>query len=147
MKIWICIQISKICLHFCLSWRQKQNTGKISLTFKKWSWGQQSRTLWSLPAHPARSSPCLLSVESFSQRISLIREVRYAETKENSQRRLNNNNVIIKHSQGPLVLSQGLKDNSLGHILWVVLYIIKHQVEKLITWWPDCTHDVSCHNS
>ena len=63
------------------------------------------------------SSACLLSVENFSQRISLIREVRYAETKENSQRRLNNNNVIIKHSQGPLVLSQGLRDNILGHIL------------------------------
>ena len=104
-----------------------------------------SRTLWSLPP-PSMSSACLLSMENFSQRISLIREVRYAETKENSQRRLNNNNVIIKHSQGPLVLSQGLKDNSLGHILWVVLYIIKHQVEKLITWWPESTQDMNCYN-
>ena len=36
--------------------------------------------------------------------------MRNAETKENSQRRLNNNNnnVVIKHGQGPLVLSQGL---------------------------------------
>ena len=48
-----------------------------------------------------------LSVENFRQRISLIREVRNAEAKENSQRRLNNN-AVIKHSQGPLVLSQGL---------------------------------------
>ena len=56
----------------------------------------------------AMSSACLLPVENFSQRISLIREVRNAETKENSQRRPNNNNVVIKHSQGPLVLSQGL---------------------------------------
>ena len=39
--------------------------------------------------------PCLLPVENFSQRISLIREVRNAETKENSQRRLNNNNAVI----------------------------------------------------
>ena len=31
-----------------------------------------------------------------------------AETKENSQRRPNNNNVVIKHSQGYLVPSQGL---------------------------------------
>ena len=54
------------------------------------------------------SSACLLPVENFSQRIGLIREVRNAETKENSQRRLNNNNAIIKDNQGPLVLSQGL---------------------------------------
>ena len=52
--------------------------------------------------------PCLLPVENFSQKISLIREVKNAETKENSLQRINNNNVVIKHSQGPLVLSQGL---------------------------------------
>ena len=57
---------------------------------------------------PTVSSACLLPLENFSQRISLIREVRNAETKENSQRRLNNNDVVTKHSQGPLVLSQGL---------------------------------------
>ena len=57
---------------------------------------------------PPTFSACLLPVENFSQKISLIREVRNAETKENSQGRLNNNNVVIKHSQGPLVLSQGL---------------------------------------
>ena len=51
------------------------------------------------------------TVENFNQRINLIREVRNAETMENFVsvlRRLNNNNVVIKHSQGPLVLSQGL---------------------------------------
>ena len=52
-------------------------------------------------------SACLLPVEHFNQRISLIRELRNAETEENSLRRLNNNNVVIKHDQGPLVLSQG----------------------------------------
>ena len=41
------------------------------------------------------------------QRVGLIREMGNAETKENSQRRPNNNDVVIKHSQGPLVLSQG----------------------------------------
>ena len=51
---------------------------------------------------------CLLSLESFSQRISLMREIRNAEAKENSQRRLNSNNVVTKHSQGSLVLPQGL---------------------------------------
>ena len=56
-------------------------------------------------APPTTSSACLLSVDNFSQRISLIREVRNAETKENSLRRLNNNTVVIKHGQGPLVLS------------------------------------------
>ena len=57
---------------------------------------------------PTMSSARLLPVESFSQRVSLglIREVKNAEAKENSQRRLNNNNVFTKHSQGPLVLSQ-----------------------------------------
>ena len=34
--------------------------------------------------------------------------MRNAETKENSQKRLNNNTVVIKHSQGPLFPSQGL---------------------------------------
>ena len=58
---------------------------------------------------PPTSSACLLSVESFSQRVSLIREVRNAETKENSQRRPNNNQVVIEHSQGHLILSQELK--------------------------------------
>ena len=53
------------------------------------------------------SSACLLPVEHLSQRISLNGEVRNVEAKESSQRRLNNNNVVIKHSQGPLVLSQG----------------------------------------
>ena len=56
---------------------------------------------------PTMSSACLLPVENFSQR-SLIREERNVETKDNSQRRLNNNNVVIQQSQGPLVLSQGL---------------------------------------
>ena len=61
-----------------------------------------------VPAPPPTSfSASHLPLENLSQRISLIREVRNAETKENSQRRLNNN-VVIKHSQGPLVLSQGL---------------------------------------
>ena len=54
------------------------------------------------------SSASLLPAENFSQKISLIREVRNAETKENNQRNLNNKNVVLKHSQGPLVLSQGL---------------------------------------
>ena len=35
-------------------------------------------------------------------------EIRKTETKENSQRRPNNNNVVIKHSQRLLVLSQRL---------------------------------------
>ena len=57
---------------------------------------------------PTSFSASHLPLENLSQRISLIREVRNAETKENSQRGPNNNNVVIRHSQGPLVLSQGL---------------------------------------
>ena len=68
---------------------------------------QQDSMVLAPPPRPTMSSACLLPVENFSQGISLIREVRNTETKENSQRRLNNN-VVIKHSQGPLVLSQGL---------------------------------------
>ena len=60
------------------------------------------------PTSPPLPSACVLPVENFSQRISLITEMRKAETKENRQRKLNNNNVVIKHSQGLLVLSQGL---------------------------------------
>ena len=46
-------------------------------------------------------------VENFSQRVSLIREMRNAETKEKSQRRPTNNYIVIQDSQR-LVLSQGL---------------------------------------
>ena len=65
---------------------------------------------YMIPACPPPSmfSACLLPVENFSQRKSFIREVRNAETKENSLRRLSKNNVVIKHSQGPLVLFHGL---------------------------------------
>ena len=66
---------------------------------------KQSTTLWSLPP---MSSACLLSAEHFSQRISLSEKWEHVETKENSQRRPNNNNLVIKHSQGPLV-PQGLQ--------------------------------------
>ena len=64
--------------------------------------------LANLTAPTTMSSACPLPLENFNQRISLIREVRNAETKENSVRRLNNNTIVIKHGQGPLVLSQGL---------------------------------------
>ena len=57
---------------------------------------------------PTGLSACHLPLENLSQRISLIREVRNAETKESSQRGPNNN-VVIKHSQAPLVPSQGLQ--------------------------------------
>ena len=59
-------------------------------------------------ALPTRSSAYFLLVENFSQRVSLIREVRNAQKEQNSLKRLNDNNIVTKHSQGPLVLSQGL---------------------------------------
>ena len=71
---------------------------------------EQDHIVLALPTsvpHVTMASARLLPLENLSQRIYLIREVRNAEAKEKSQRRLNNNNVI-KHSQGPLVLSQGL---------------------------------------
>ena len=51
--------------------------------------------------------PAFCVVENFSQRVSLIREMRNAETKEKSQRRPTNNYIVIQDSQR-LVLSQGL---------------------------------------
>ena len=51
------------------------------------------------------SSACLLSVKNCTQRISLIREMRTCRNKGKQRRP---NNVVIKHSQGPLVSSQGL---------------------------------------
>ena len=81
-----------------LIWGKKTTTEQPSL--------KQSRTLWALP--PTVSSAGSLSVENFSQRISLIREVRNVETKGSSQRRLNNNDVAVWLSQGPLVPFQGL---------------------------------------
>ena len=76
---------------------------------------KQSRIIWSLP--PIMFSAWLLPVENFSQWISLIREVRNAETKENSQRRLNNNSVVIKHSkllQSCLILCDPINGSPLG---------------------------------
>ena len=91
------------------------------------------------------SSVCLLSVENFSQRISLIKEVRKCRNRGKLSRKPNNNNVVIKHSQRSLIPSQGLQI-----IFWATsleLFILKlHQVEKFPTWWPDCSHDVSCLN-
>jgi len=54
------------------------------------------------------SSACLLSVENFSQRISLIREMRACRNKGKQSKETDNNNVVIKHSQEPLGPSQEL---------------------------------------
>ena len=113
-------------------------------------------SLWKLPSMPTPlflqppcpvPSVCLLSVEHFSQRINLIREMRNAETKENSQRRPNNNNVVIKHSKGYLAPSQRLYI-----IVWAISCELSYRYwntrwKKLSIWWPDCTQDMSCHNS
>ena len=69
---------------------------------------QQDLMILASPT-PSPQVLCLPFVwENVRGRMSLIKEMRKAETKENSQRRPNNNNVVIKHSQGPLVPSQGL---------------------------------------
>ena len=68
--------------------------------------------------HPPCPLPAFCLWKKFNQKISLTREVRNAEAKENSQRRLNSNNVVIKHSQGSLILSFSRAiDNILSHIL------------------------------
>ena len=58
------------------------------------------------------SLPRLLPVfclwKTLVKKISLTREVTNVETKENNQRRLNNNNAVLKHGQGLLVFFQEL---------------------------------------
>jgi len=60
---------------------------------------EAERTVWSLPLHHVLCLP--FAGGNFGQRVGFIRELRNTETKENDQRRLNNNNIIIRHSQGP----------------------------------------------
>ena len=51
--------------------------------------------------------PALLSVENFSQRKCTQRKENMQKQRKTAPRRPNNNNVVIKYSQGPLVPSQG----------------------------------------
>ena len=71
-------------------------TDLISLSIFHGKMEQDSMVL--APTPNPMSSAYLLSLENFSQRISLIREMGHVETKENSQRQLNNNNIVIKPS-------------------------------------------------
>ena len=70
------------------------------------------------------SSVHLLSVKNFTQRISWIRKVRKCRRKESSQTG-QNNNLVIKHSQRPLVPPQGLYI-----IFWAISCELPHQVEE-----------------
>ena len=87
-----------------LSWdaEGKWYLGKGHIVIMGWS-----RMLWSSPPTPC-PLPAFCLWNNFNQRISLIREVRKCRTKGNGPIRLNNNCLVIKHSQGPLVPSLGL---------------------------------------
>ena len=94
------------------------------------------------PPPPPSPVPAFFSVENFSQRISLIRDERNAETK---QRRLNNNNVVIKHSHGegngdPLQYSC-LENPMDGGAWWAVV----HGVAKSRTRLSDFTFTFHFH--
>ena len=71
-----------------------------------------------------------MSIENFNQKLSLIRKVKNEETKENSKRRLNNNNVVLKHKELYSSFSRAI-DIILSHILRAVLQILKHQGEEV----------------
>ena len=107
---------------------------------------KQSRTLWLLSPSLPCSHPAFCLWKIFSQRISWIREVRKCRSKE--KERLNNNSLVIKLSQGLLVPPQGLQI-----IFWAISCELSHRYwnptswKKLTTWWPDYSHDISCHNS
>ena len=77
-----------------------------------------SRTLWSSPP-----PPCPLSTFCTWKNLSqtLIREVRKCRNKANGLTRWNNNSLVIKHIQGPLVPPLRAIYNILNHILWAVL--------------------------
>lgn len=65
----------------------------------------------SEPYGPCCSCLSLLYVygKTSAKRISLIGgSEKNAEERENSQKRASDNNVVIKHSQGPLISFQGL---------------------------------------
>ena len=100
-----------------------------------------SRILWFLPPTPC-PQPAFYLWKNFSQRKSLIREVRKCWNKRNSQKRPNNNNVVTKQSQILLVPSQGLQI-----IFWTysVSYLISTETPtrwgKLTMWWSDYSHD------
>ena len=71
-------------------------------------WICPSETERDLVVLPPMSSAGLLSVENFSQRISLIREMRACRNKGKQSKETDNNNIVIKRSQEPLGPSQEL---------------------------------------
>ena len=82
----------------------------VSMSPQAWRTAASFPVGWSrtVVVAPPRVLYCLWPADNVSQRISLIGEVRNAAPKENSQRRLNNDNVVFKVSPGPVVLSQRL---------------------------------------
>lgn len=66
----------------------------------------RSRILWSLCPMPRHVPAFLLPEENFSQRMPAIKEVRDGKAKEESKEI--KINVVIKHSQGYLPVSEGL---------------------------------------
>ena len=81
---------------------------------------QAWRTAASFPRGPYPSPTacphCLWPVDNVSQRISLIREVQNAATKENCPSRPDNNNVAFKQPRACSSCSKTV-DNILSHIL------------------------------
>ena len=96
---------------------RSQRVRHDGVTFTFTTLTRESETEQVLAPHPPpRTMPSAFCLrKTWVKKISLIREVRNAETKESSQRKLNNNNTATKHSQGPLALSQGL---------WIMLWAI-----------------------
>ena len=89
--------------------KESDSTEQLSLSDSKTEQDHMVLAYPIPPLPPTISSACLLPVKNCSyKKISLIREVRNAETKGNSPETLYNNNAVIKQSQGPLIFSQGL---------------------------------------
>ena len=98
--------IGRQILYHCTIISSVQFTHKRSVTDTSKPWKRDAAGPHGPRPHRVLCLPQL--VGKFSQRTSLIRDGRNAETEENRQRRLTNNNIVIKHSQGPLAVSQGL---------------------------------------
>lgn len=92
-------------------------------------------------------SPSFVCGQTLVKRLSLIR----GEKMQKQRKRVNetsNNSLVIKESKR--VFSSFSRDidniRAISHEL-TYRYWNLPQMEKLSTWWPDCSQDRSCHNS
>lgn len=128
---------------------ERQSSNKVIL--KRLSSKIDLKQEWHGAGPYGHYTPCPLPVfcpwKTFSQRISFHpRSENMVETKWKWSKETKHNNLVIKHSQGHLIPSQGLSR-------WFQPCPMSCLIEtetptkwkKLTIWWPDHSHDTSCH--